>query len=126
MPREEAFHIGSEAIRNACKHPDATRIEIELHFEPDLPLRVRDDGKGMSPEVASLGREGHFGLRCMRERAFRLGAKFYVDTSLGAGTVITLRISKAIAFEVREHEDLIGIARVRLMLSRFKDFVSPS
>jgi ligand-binding sensor domain-containing protein/signal transduction histidine kinase len=126
LAQEEAFHIGSEAIRNACKHADATRIEIELHFEPDLLLRVQDDGKGMSSEVASLGREGHFGLRCMRERAFRLGAKFSVATSPSAGTVITLRVSKAIAFEEREHEDLIGMARVRLMLSRLKEFVSSS
>ena len=84
LVQEEAFHIGSEAIRNACLHADATRIEIELLFDPDLLLRVKDDGKGMSPVVASVGREGHFGLVVMRERASRIGARLLIDTSPGA------------------------------------------
>jgi signal transduction histidine kinase len=99
LAQKEAFHIGCEAIRNACAHADATRIEIELQFEHDLLLTVRDDGRGMSPVVASRGREGHFGLRGMRERAARIGAMFSIDTSPGRGTVVTLRVSRAIAFE---------------------------
>lgn len=124
LVEEETFHIGSEAIRNACLHADATRIEIELHFEPDLLVRVKDDGKGMSPAVASLGREGHFGLRCMRERASRIGARLSIDTSPGGGTVVTLRVSRAIAFETNDRDDPKGMDRARLMLRRLKEFVS--
>jgi signal transduction histidine kinase len=126
LVQEEAFHIGSEAIRNACLHADANRIEIELHFEPDLLVRVKDDGKGMSPAVASLGREGHFGLRCMRERASRIGARLSIDTSPGAGTVVTLRVSRAIAFETNDGDDPKGMDKARLMLRRLKEFVSRS
>lgn len=120
--QEEAFHIGSEAIRNAYTHADATCIEIELHFEPDLLLSVKDNGKGMSPGVASLGREGHFGLRGMRERASRIGAKFSLDTSFGRGTVVTLRVPKAIAFENKAYEDATEMDRLRLMLRKLKEF----
>ena len=124
LAQQEAFHIGSEAIRNACLHADAMRIEIELHFEPDLLLRVKDDGKGMSPAVAALGREGHFGLRCMRERASRIGARLSIDTSPGAGTVVTLRLPRAIAFETNDRDDPKGRDRARLFLRRLKEFVS--
>jgi signal transduction histidine kinase len=124
LVQEEAFHIGSEAIRNACLHADAKRIEIELRFEPDLLLRVKDDGKGMSPAVASLGREGHFGLRCMRERASRIGARLAIDSSPGAGTVVTLSVFRAIAFETNDRGDSKAMDRARLMLRRLKDFVS--
>ena len=121
--QEEAFHIGSEAIRNACLHADATRIEIELRFEPDLLLRVKDDGRGMSSAVASMGREGHFGLACMRERASRIGARLSIDTAPGAGTAVTLRVSNAIAFETEDHDAPRIMDRVRLMFLRLKQFV---
>jgi len=123
LAQEEAFRIGSEAIRNACTHADATRIEIELRFEPNLLLRVKDNGKGISPSVASLGKDGHFGLCGMRERASRIGAKFSLDTSPGQGTVVTLRVPKATAFETRGFEDLTEMDTVRLMLRRLKEFV---
>ncbi len=126
LVQEEAFHIGSEAIRNACLHADATRIEIELLFDPDLLLRVKDDGKGMSPVVASVGREGHFGLVVMRERASRIGARLLIDTSPGAGTVVTLRVSKAIAFETNDPGNPKGMDRARRMFRRLRDFVSSS
>ena len=124
LVQEEAFHIGSEAIRNAFLHAGANRIEIELHFEPDLLIRVKDDGKGMSPAVASLGREGHFGLRCMRERASRIGGRLSIESSPGAGTVVTLKVSRAIAFETNDREDPRGMQRVRLILRRLKEFIS--
>jgi signal transduction histidine kinase len=126
LAQEEAFRIGFEAIRNACKHADATRIDIELHFEPHLLLRVKDNGKGMSPSVASEGRDGHFGLCGMRERASRIGAKFSLDTSPGRGAVVTLRVPKATAFETRGFEDSTEMDTVRWILRRLKDFAGLS
>jgi hypothetical protein len=111
---------------NACTHGDATRIDIELHFEPNLLLRVKDNGKGISPSLASQGRDGHFGLCGMRERASRIGAKFSLDTSPGRGTVVTLCVPKATAFETRGFEDSTEMDTVRLMLRRLKEFVGLS
>jgi signal transduction histidine kinase/ligand-binding sensor domain-containing protein len=126
LAQEEIFHIGSEAIRNACTHADATRIDIELQFDPNFQLRVKDNGKGMSSTVASVGRDGHFGLRGMRERASRIGAKFSLDTSPGGGTVVTLRVPNATAFETRGFEDSTEMDTVRLILRRLKEFVGLS
>src|SRR5208283_3961018 len=51
--RDEVYSIAREALRNAFTHADATRIEVELTFEEQLlRLRIRDDGKGIAPEIA--------------------------------------------------------------------------
>jgi signal transduction histidine kinase len=73
--RDEIYRIGFEAIRNACTHSEASRLEIELRYEQDLVVRVKDNGVGINAVIASEGRQGHFGLRGMRERAARIGAK---------------------------------------------------
>src|SRR4029077_16363392 len=69
--RDELFRIAAEALRNAFRHAGAKEIEVELRYDVrQLRLRVRDDGCGIAPEVLSAGgREGHFGLHGMRERA---------------------------------------------------------
>jgi signal transduction histidine kinase len=126
LVQEEAFHIGSEAIRNAGLHAEATQIDIELRFEPDLLLRVKDDGKGMSPVVAATGREGHFGLVCMRERASRIGAKLSIDTAPGLGTAVTLRVSNTIAFEASDGASPRAMNRLRQLLRRLNQFVRRS
>ena len=90
--REEVFLIGCEAIRNACRHSEGDRVDVELGYTEDFVLRVSDNGKGIPPQVADLGKEGHFGLRGMKERAARIGGKFNLTTSPTAGTQITVRI----------------------------------
>ncbi len=56
-------------------------------------MRVRDDGKGIGPEVLrGEGREGHFGLRGMRERAKLAGGKLTVWSGLDTGTEVELSI----------------------------------
>ena len=69
--RDEVYRIAGEALRNAFKHAQAQRIEVEIRYdERQLRLRVRDDGKGIDPKLLNEdGRAGHYGLRGMRERA---------------------------------------------------------
>jgi len=90
--REEVFRIGCEAIRNACQHSEGDRVDVELGYTEDFVLRVRDNGKGIAPPVADQGKQGHFGLRGMRERAVRIGGNFNLTTSPASGTEITVRI----------------------------------
>ncbi len=92
--RDEVFRISGEALRNAFRHAAAKQIEVELHYdERQLRVRVRDDGKGIDPEVLRAeGREGHFGLRGMRERAGPAGGKLTVWSGLAAGTEVELSI----------------------------------
>jgi signal transduction histidine kinase len=92
--RDEVFRIAGEALRNAFRHAGAKRIEVELRYdERQFRVRVRDDGKGIDPELLRAeGREGHFGLRGMRERAKLAGGKLTVWSGLDAGTEVELGI----------------------------------
>ncbi|HYV13010.1 MAG TPA: two-component regulator propeller domain-containing protein [Pyrinomonadaceae bacterium] len=96
--RDEIYRIGYEAIRNACAHSGAGKLEVMLEYAHDLTLRVSDNGIGIDSAVIEQGKEGHFGLRGMRERAERIGAKFTLVSSLNSGTVITLVVPGRIAF----------------------------
>jgi ligand-binding sensor domain-containing protein/signal transduction histidine kinase len=89
---EEIYRIGCEAIRNACMYSEAGRVDVALRYGEDFVLCVTDNGKGISPEIVDQGRQGHFGLRGMRERAARIGGNFNLVTSPTSGTQITLRI----------------------------------
>ncbi len=92
--RDEVFRIAGEALRNAFHHSGAKQIEVELRYDVgELRVRVRDDGKGIDPEVLRAeGREGHFGLSGMRERAKLAGGKLTVWSGQDAGTEVELSI----------------------------------
>ena len=64
-----------------------------------LRILVRDDGCGIDPQVLKSGRDGHWGLAGMRERAKRIGAKFRVLSRTQGGTEVELRVPSDIAFE---------------------------
>ena len=98
--RDEIYRIASEALRNAFRHAAAKQIEVELRYdERGFRLRVRDDGKGITPTfLTSEGRAGHFGLFGMRERANLVGGKLTVWTAPDSGAEIELSIPAAHAF----------------------------
>ncbi|HEX7315675.1 MAG TPA: triple tyrosine motif-containing protein [Pyrinomonadaceae bacterium] len=98
IARDEIYRIGYEAIRNACEHSSASRLEVALSYAQDLTLRVKDNGIGIEPAVVAEGREGHFGLRGMRERAERIGSKLTLVSSPNAGTEITLVVPGGVIF----------------------------
>jgi signal transduction histidine kinase len=96
--RDEIYRIGYEAIRNACQHSNASQFDVELKYAQDLSVRVKDNGNGIDPVVASEGKEGHFGLNGMRERAARIGAKLTIVSSANTGTEITLVVPGGLVF----------------------------
>ena len=96
--RDEIYRIGYEAIRNACLHAEASRLEVELRYAHDLSVRVKDDGVGIDPVVIAEGKDGHFGLKGMRERADRIGANLTIVSSANTGTEITLVVPGGIVF----------------------------
>src|SRR5277367_2383270 len=95
---DETCRVGSEAIRNALMHSCASRIEVQLAYSDDFTLIVRDNGRGMDSTVASKGRDGHYGLQSMRERAARIDAQLQLITAPNLGTTIELKLPKKIAF----------------------------
>ncbi|MGO9940557.1 MAG: two-component regulator propeller domain-containing protein [Terracidiphilus sp.] len=98
--RDEIYRIAAEALRNAFHHASATHIEVEIRYgPPQFRMRVRDDGKGIDPSVlSSLGAEGHYGLRGMRERAAAIGGTLEVWSEAGAGTEMELCVPAAKAY----------------------------
>jgi len=102
--RDEVCRITSEALRNAFRHAQARRIEVEIRYDPrQLRLRVRDDGKGIEPEVLKAGgRVGHYGFPGMQERAKLIGAKLAVWSELESGTETELTIPASIAYAKSE------------------------
>ena len=100
--RDEVYRITGEALRNAFRHAQARRIEVAIGYaERQFQLRVRDDGRGIDPEVLDRqARAGHFGMPGMRERAELIGANLEVWSQRQSGTEVRLNIPASIAYAV--------------------------
>jgi signal transduction histidine kinase len=95
--RDDVYRIRYEAIRNACLHSSAAQLAIELRYSRELTLRVSDNGIGIYPSITDKGKDGHFGLQGMRERADPVGGKLTLVTST-SGTEIKLVVAGGIIF----------------------------
>jgi signal transduction histidine kinase len=99
MLRDEVYRIGREALVNAFRHSHARSIEIELEYAArGLRVLVRDNGCGMEAPLLQTGRDGHWGLAGMRERAERVGAKLHVFSRPAAGTEVELSVPSHVAY----------------------------
>jgi signal transduction histidine kinase/streptogramin lyase len=100
--REEAFRIGREALANAFQHSKASKIEVELTYDRcEIRLRVRDNGTGIDPQTVEAGKQGHWGLSGMRERAHQVGSELKIWSGQNVGTEIDLRIPARLAYRRR-------------------------
>src|SRR4029453_13022148 len=72
---DEIASIGREAIRNAWAHSGGSHLDVDIVCDSTLTLRVRDDGAGIDLSTSVQGREGHFGIPGMRERAASIGGR---------------------------------------------------
>jgi ligand-binding sensor domain-containing protein/signal transduction histidine kinase len=98
----EVCRIGREALTNAFRHAEAHEIEVGIEYSArHLRIQICDDGRGIDPQVLLAGREGHWGLRGMRERAERIGAKLQLGSRNGAGTEMILIVPGHIAYKDR-------------------------
>jgi len=103
--RDEAYRIGREALVNAFHHAQATKIEVELDYaNKHLRILVRDNGSGIDAAVLQAGRDGHWGLAGMRERAESIGARLKVWSRAQAGTEVELLIPGKVAFVSKERK----------------------
>jgi signal transduction histidine kinase len=97
---DDIYRIVREAIVNAYRHSRAKDIETEIEYRPsDLRLAVRDNGCGIDPQNLQWGKNGHWGLQGMRERADRIGGRLRVLSRSELGTEIELRVPGQIAYE---------------------------
>jgi signal transduction histidine kinase/ligand-binding sensor domain-containing protein len=97
--RDELYAIGKEAILNALRHANATVLRCEIAFDDShVALLIRDNGRGIDSHSLQHGREGHWGLSSMRERAAKIGAVFMITSQSDQGTVVEVRIPAVIAY----------------------------
>jgi signal transduction histidine kinase/ligand-binding sensor domain-containing protein len=105
MIRDEVYRIGREAIVNAFRHAKANNIEVEIRYTAhELRILVRDNGCGINQQVLDSGRDGHFGLSGMRERAERIGAQLKAWSRPDAGTEIEFFIPGKLAYRTSSLE----------------------
>ena len=78
------YRVAQEALANAVRHAQASRVELGLVLKPGYAaLTVFDDGRGFNlEEVRGRG----LGLLSMRERVAQLGGQLNVVTEPGFGT----------------------------------------
>jgi len=111
--RDEAYRIGREALLNAFRHAEASRVEVDLEYAPTrLRIAVRDNGKGITPGLFRSGHRGHRGLSGMRDLAERMGAKLSLLSRAAAGTEVELSIPGHLAFASQTSVRRFGWAHV--------------
>ncbi len=100
MVLEESYAIGREALTNALVHSGGEHVAIEIGYAPArFRLRVRDDGRGIDPAIVGKGgKDHHWGLQGMRERARKIGAQFDLRSRPGDGTEIELSVPAKMAY----------------------------
>ncbi|WP_440223959.1 histidine kinase [Dokdonella sp. MW10] len=87
--RDELLQIGREALTNAFRHAEATRIVVRLDYGDEvLVLQVADDGCGMRDDAAD--ERTRWGVKGMHERASLAGARLSIDGIDGGGVRVTV------------------------------------
>lgn len=91
-PRLEAglYRIAQEALNNIRNHAQASQVSVELLVTPrQLTLTIEDNGRGFDLDHIPPDR---FGLTGLNERARLLGGTFALESELGEGTRVEVRV----------------------------------
>ena len=84
------YRIAQEALTNVVKHADARSVRMRLSRSGNrIVLVVQDDGSGFEPESV---RDGGVGLLGMRERIALVGGRLTIESTEGAGTMLTAEV----------------------------------
>jgi signal transduction histidine kinase len=85
------YRITQEALRNVSKHAGRTHVKVTLQStDHTLELKVMDFGMGFDADT--LDGQGGLGMVSMQERARIAGGTFAVESELGSGTAITVKL----------------------------------
>jgi signal transduction histidine kinase len=87
------FRIVQESLNNVRKHSKASRAWVELaSIDNFLELEIRDNGVGFDISLIKSNGTDRLGLKNMQERANQVGASFRIDTIMGEGTRVVVRL----------------------------------
>ena len=88
-----AYQVIREALHNAAKHSQASRIAVRLWADETMVrVSVTDDGSGF--DWFRVDGNRHFGLQIMKERLEAAGGHMSIDSRLGSGTTVGASIPK--------------------------------
>lgn len=83
--RRDVLLIFKEAVNNAARHSECTKVSINFRREGHtLCLQISDNGRGFE---MGLETEGH-GLKSMARRAETIGGELRIDSGPGEGTSV--------------------------------------
>jgi len=87
------FRTAREGLRNVISHAHARRVSLVIRpVEGFVELTIEDDGRGISVEDAPGVREGHFGLRLIRDLAEDMGGTLILERAAKKGTRLRLTV----------------------------------
>jgi signal transduction histidine kinase len=90
---DELYWIAQEALNNVIKHAHATEVKVQLMGETGcIRLMIEDDGVGFVPDGS--GQSGGQGIRNIRERAEKIGARCRIESAPGQGTQVNIEVKK--------------------------------
>lgn len=93
--RSNVFRVVQEAASNALRHGGAKNIKVRYRYtERELSVVIEDDGSGFDVESGriSAAERGSFGLANMAERIHFVNGTLSIESKIGKGTRITLRV----------------------------------
>jgi signal transduction histidine kinase len=88
-----AYRIVQEALTNVRRHAPGAAVDVELRYDDELYLRIRDNGPGPPagvpvPPSGSDKVSGGHGLLGMRERAVAVGGTLQTGPAPGGGFLV--------------------------------------
>jgi NarL family two-component system sensor histidine kinase YdfH len=91
---EHALRCVAEGLANIARHARASHVNVFIGVqEAYILIQIQDNGIGFDPAV-SAQQNGHYGLLGLRERARLTGGTLDVESAVGAGTTLRLRLPK--------------------------------
>ncbi|AZB44546.1 sensor histidine kinase [Bacillus sp. FJAT-42376] len=94
-PRFEValFRLAQEAVTNALKHAQAKEISVKVEVSQEyVNLLIKDDGSGFDFSELKEKRNKSFGLVGMKERVELLDGTMDIDSKIGRGTTIMIKV----------------------------------
>jgi len=89
------FRLIQEALQNSINHADANLIKVKIEIKKDfVTIIIADDGKGFDPTETTYN---NFGLKGMKERVEMLKGSLIINTKLGEGTRIKIKVPNKIS-----------------------------
>jgi PAS domain S-box-containing protein len=92
--RTVLYRVAQEALSNAARHAQASRVEVAFEKLPDtVRMRIKDDGKSFAVESMWRSKKRKpLGLLGMRERVEMLGGTFTVESAPDQGTSVLAQL----------------------------------